>query len=1031
MEKLITGIALLLGCLNTCLCQSLISSKLDSLQQALSLLPEDTQKVNTYFEIGLLQVSENEQKAIKTWEAGLDLSRGLKWRFGTTNLLKAIGNQYLQLGSTEIATLYLDQYLEHLTKALGPHPRDSLSLESLGKAYIEICQKLYRVAESSELQLRYNDSILKVAHVIQRENWLIKGMRNKASIYQHTGKYGEAISCEQNIVQYAKAKNLPHVEAQALLSIGIIHGIQGDAENMAHYYGQAINLAKATQDSLTLGMAYINFGNYYGQIGKLDTAEQFYERSIGLLQHRENAFVLGVAYGNLGSLFLDRQAYDKALALFQKAFAYIEEAASHKKITHGALSAKAAFSLEIAQMYQGEGDYDNATMYIQRTLQWARSANNKFYQLQALDRLYQIQEQTGDWKSAFYTFRAYDEIRDSIFSADQAQKLTRVELNYQFQQVREADSLASIRAIVAVELENEQKLTRRNYLIIILIAISAVAFIWLRYRQRIRAKEAALALQQERERQAQLKELDEAKSRFFANISHEFRTPLTLILGPTEELAPHLKQEPQHQALDSIRQNANRLLHLINQILDLSRVEADKQTLQVQQGNLVESLEKIAANFQQAAETKNLNLHFDRPSFPVYLPFDPEILEKIMTNLLSNAIKFTPSEGAITLTVQPGKNDQVQIDLRDSGIGISPEHLEHIFDRYYQAPTEGYTVSQVSTGIGLALVKELVLIHKGEIMVQSKPGEGTTFSLFLPSFPEAYSDEEFFPDSYDQVDSPIDTSIFITSEPQRQPDQKEQTEDHLPKVLLVEDHPEIRAFLRRTLSSTYRLIEAGNGKEGLEMAISEVPDLIITDVMMPLTDGFQLTRQLKLHELTNHIPIIILTGKSSRTSKLEGLRADAEVFLTKPLDITELQLHMQSLLNNRKILQQKFSRQLLLNDTYLEVPPKEEAFLTKVVEVIEEHLGEETFDVVQMAASLNLSRSQLFRKLKALTDQSPSQIIRNIRLRHAKHLIEIKAGTMAEIGYRVGFASPITFSKAFKEAFGVSPGKYAEKGVGE
>jgi YesN/AraC family two-component response regulator len=314
-------------------------------------------------------------------------------------------------------------------------------------------------------------------------------------------------------------------------------------------------------------------------------------------------------------------------------------------------------------------------------------------------------------------------------------------------------------------------------------------------------------------------------------------------------------------------------------------------------------------------------------------------------------------------------------------------------------------------------------LHGGSITATSTPRQGSNFTFWLPAAPENYQAADFVPDKHlEQLGPELSSLAMGEMLPSSSPaDQKDKAS--VPLILLIEDNAEVRAYLLSCLQDSYQILEAENGARGIDLAIEQIPDLIITDVMMPEKDGFTVTQELKQDPLTNHIPIIILTGKSSQESKLEGLETEAEAFLTKPFDAEELRLRIQGLLNNRNRLQEKFSRRLLLESGLVEVTSSDEAFLNEAAAIVEANLGDENFSIEKLAEALNISRSQAFRKIKALTNQSPSRFTRSIRLKRAKQLIEGRAGTIAEIAYSVGFSSPTYFSKCFKEQYGQLPGE--------
>ncbi len=525
-------------------------------------------------------------------------------------------------------------------------------------------------------------------------------------------------------------------------------------------------------------------------------------------------------------------------------------------------------------------------------------------------------------------------------------------------------------------------------------------------------------LQVEREK-IRLTEVDHLKSRFFANISHEFRTPLTLILGPIQEMKSKTGDPWWQDQLKLMQRNAHRLLRLINQILDLAKLDSGKAQLERSTLELVSFTKALTFSFQSLAEQKGIDLQVDSELQNLLLSLDKEKIEQVLLNLLSNALKFTPAHGAINVKISETP-ETVSISITNTGTGIAKDHLPHLFERFYQADTPGYATDQPSTGIGLALTREWVLLHEGEITVESEPNHFTRFQISLPRN-----------GSNKAADGPLKLEAIVPQElpalelPDEEPADLNGTSNDAkqPALLIVEDNPDIRKYIRQALQDTYQITEAFDGAAGLDLATGNIPDLILTDVMMPKMDGFELSRRLKQQEATSHIPIIILTGKASRDSKLEGLATQADDFLAKPFDAEELRLRIRNLLHNRSLWRKRYHQPGLLDLGPVDLPSREQAFLQQAKNIIEEYLGDESFSVEQLSSALALDRTQLFRKLRALTGQNPSRFIRSIRLKRARQLLEARVGTAAEIGFMVGFSSPSYFSKCFKEEFGMTPGE--------
>jgi len=545
------------------------------------------------------------------------------------------------------------------------------------------------------------------------------------------------------------------------------------------------------------------------------------------------------------------------------------------------------------------------------------------------------------------------------------------------------------------------------------------------------------------EQSEQLKEMDTVKSRFFANISHEFRTPLTLILGLLNKQKddPETSSDNRKKSLTMMR-NAQRLMQLINQLLDLSKLESGTQKIQASYNDITLFTKVLASQFESMAAGKNIQVLFNRndlnsdhPLEPIELYFDAEKIQKVLTNLCSNAVKFTPDGGKIAIDVSTSSENDAQtafavITISNTGEGIPEEKLEHIFDRFFQVDGSSNREYEGS-GIGLALVKELMELHRGKVSVESRLGS-TSFAVQLSMNSDYLSKDEkldFVPVSEDGEDSMFSVSKLITSEQQSDMDMKDKSNAESGErleILVVEDNHDLRSMIKDILQEEYEVSEAANGLEGMEKAESAIPDLIVSDVMMPGMNGYDLCKGLKTNHKTNHIPVILLTAKASRENKIEGLETGADDYLIKPFDEEELRIRIRNLITTRQNLQHKFQQESLLKPTEIKAPSVQQQFLLDLTQVIESNLDNEQFGVDELGREMAMSRSQVHRKLKAITDQSATTFIRNYRLRRAADLLKQDAGNVTEIAFQVGFNSQTYFSSSFSELFNCTPSEYRQ-----
>ncbi len=520
-----------------------------------------------------------------------------------------------------------------------------------------------------------------------------------------------------------------------------------------------------------------------------------------------------------------------------------------------------------------------------------------------------------------------------------------------------------------------------------------------------------------------LRNLDNLKSHFFANISHEFRTPLTLILGQVESVMSSNIETKEKGKLQVANRNARRLLSLINQLLDLSKLEAGSMKLNAEQHNIVSFLKSLFYSFESLAETQKITLKFESDLEKIPVLFDPDKMEKVFYNLVSNAFKFTSVEGEIKVSIKIIEPSLVEVRIKDSGIGIPADRLSQIFNRFYQVDSSS-TREHEGTGIGLALTKELVELHRGKITVNSKEAEGTEFIIILPLGNLKIENEttsellmnNFTQDNFLSGVEISEAELIVTTEILSSKSKSQQE-----IVLIVEDNADVRSYIREQLETDYQVIECCNGEEGITKAQNEIPDIIITDVMMPKMDGYQFSTKIRSSEKTSHIPIIMLTAKAGLDDRINGLETGVDDYLTKPFSAKELRVRVKNLIHLRKQLRKRFSTSTIIKPTQVTSVSVDQEFLQKVLKTIEINFEDEQFGVEKLADHVNMSVSQLSRKLNALVDQPPGQLIRSLRLQRAADLLKQNAGTVAEICYKVGFNDQAYFSRAFKKQFGSSP----------
>jgi signal transduction histidine kinase/DNA-binding response OmpR family regulator len=790
------------------------------------------------------------------------------------------------------------------------------------------------------------------------------------SLWFITMDYQKAFNYFEEANNYFTRLNDSLNMASTCLNMGNALDSQGQPELALKYFYQAVEIFEKIGDKRRLASAFLTFGEHYESRGELSIAEDYYRKSLVLSKQILAIPRIADSYYYLGRYYYNIDEYQIALHYFDSAFNYAHE---------------------------------------------SESLENMMDDAEYLAELYKY---TGDFSKALFYSELYSEIRDSINKNKLNQQLSELEWEKKLELEKQISDKES----------QKQKLMRNFILIALALMILLAGFIYRSYRN----KRKAIQL---------LAEIDVLKSRMFSNISHEFRTPLTLILGPLDEMIEEGESKrPSAKTLKMMQRNASRLLSLVNQMLDLSKMDAGKLKLELVEDDVVQALRTIILSFSSLAEQKHIHFEYIVPDHPCITWFDPDKLEKIVNNIISNAFKFTPGNGTVIVDASLSSVSKVMIkppfacedpvlhlSVKDTGKGIPQDHLQKIFDRFHQV--EGTSeIEQIGTGIGLALTKELLELMHGKITVESTLSRGSNFKIYLPLGKSHLKENEFILLKARDTTGKKRETLYeeMVSLPHEESELYAEGKETHPLVLVVDDHPDIRTHIRQKLLK-FRVLEAGDGSVGMDIATEHVPDLIVTDLMMPNMDGVEFCKKLKTDERTSHIPVIMLTAKASVENRIEGLETGADDYITKPFNMKELLTRINNLIDQRRKLRERFSREVTLQPKDIAITSADEKFLNRTIEIIEKNLGDGEFDVAALREEIGLSHMQLFRKLKALTDQAPGDFIRTIRLKRAAQLMEKKFGNIAEITYEVGFNNLSYFARCFKEMFGMLPSEYMKK----
>jgi signal transduction histidine kinase/DNA-binding response OmpR family regulator len=842
----------------------------------------------------------------------------------------------------------------------------------------------------------YQQKHLDIATRTNEEASIAASYRFLGTIYSETADYNKAT--EMFVLASRKYERLGMIveAAESRDYVAFVQRRLGNYEIAKDYILRSDSLYSRLDYLPGMAWTQYNLGVIYKNTGDLDNALPHVLRGLVIYEQLGDVKRIGYGHYTMGSLLSKKENFTLALDHYQKAIQF---------------SDKVGDSINIAYTYSAIGDnyqqlhqYEKAKEFYLKTLLIANTMNQHLMAQEAYLNLSDIYEKEGDYENAFKSKNHYAILRDSFYTREKREFANEVEARYQNEQkAREIELLSAEKDLQALQLE--KRVYERNVLIalaFIILLIATLLFNQFRIKQNANKK---------------LKELDRLKSNFFANISHEFRTPLTLIKGPIQQLTQNSEAKLSSENIKMIQRNTDRVLTLVNQLLDLSKIEGGSLTLEPEEGDLNQFLRAVTSSFNSLAEQHKINYTVQIPADTFWTEFDKDKLEKVVFNLLSNAFKFSDDGASVSVDVTNNQRG-VEIQVSDTGNGIPPEKLHLIFDRFYQVDSS-VTKDSEGSGIGLALSKNLVELMTGSITVTSEVGRGTFFIVHLP-FLEIKTQANEHHVNNESISTERSFATEITAFNFNEVDKR-----NLPEILLIEDNDDMRRYIKEHLIDSYKVTESVDGRDGLQKACADVPDLIITDLMMPKMDGIELCENLKTDVNTSHIPVIMLTAKAGIDNKLEGLETGADDYLTKPFDSKELLVRIRNLIEQRKRLRELYSNnEVQIDPKRIAVTSVDQKFLNQVLTLLEENFSNPEFGVPEMQDSLAMSKTQLHRKLKALTNEAPGELLRNFRLKRAAQLLSKKADSVTQIAYQVGFNNLSYFAKCFKELYGVAPSGY-------
>lgn len=942
--------------------------------------------------------------------------------------------QNAEIEAAALKTMGLASYFKHdFNKALEYY-NQALEQAEKANARVEMSNIYNNIGVTNKALGNYSTALEahKKGLAIKEELGLKKSMavsyNNMGIIYNIQENLPKALEYFQKNLTICEELNLPRRKAETYQNIAAIYLKQGN-------YDQALSYLKNSEETLIalgyekmLPTIYNNMGIAYKGLGELDEAEKYYEKALELNYKYNDKEPDGDVLRNLGNIYKLKHEYAKAMDCYQKNLAIKTEIGDKNQMV--------AAAVDIGSTYLNQDEPYQAKTWCTKAYKQAKELNYLDEIVSSCNCLKDVYKKIGNDQMAFQFQEEYYKARDSLKGLENAEEVARIEMKYDLEKQFLADSLAMVETALKTKLIYQDNLNReknrKNSMMFAGIAILLLAgglFTWLTLvrKNNRRLAEKNIIIEREKNR---AEESERSKEQFFSNVSHEFRTPLTLIMGPLDRLLSISKNKDIKQELSVMQRNTNRLYSMINELLNLYKLESGKISLKVKKIDIVDFLNRHLQSFEPLGKQKEIKLSFLSDSKGCSVYADSEKLEKIMSNLLSNAFKFTEKGGKIKVSLRcndlSGEN-YITISVADSGIGIPADKLNNVFDRFYQVndfDKRGYE----GTGIGLALTKELVELHHGKITVTSKLGEGSEFSFTLPKGTEHLKPGELISEDTEQSENGH-LQEEIT------PDEQGGTEENAiiegtPILLIVEDNADMRSYIKGCFNKDhYKFIEARNGEEGLQKAVEKIPDLIISDIMMPKMDGNEMCSKIKTDERTSHIPVVLVTARTSVEQKIEGIETGADAYIAKPFHARELEAWVKKLIEQRKKLRQSFMRtfEAGLHVAHENITGFDQQFVQKALDIVEKYIADSDFSVEQFGQEMAMSRVQLHRKLKAITDQSASQFVRTIRLKKAAVHLVSNYTNIKETAYQFGFNNVSYFNKCFHEEYEMTPSEYIRK----
>jgi signal transduction histidine kinase/DNA-binding response OmpR family regulator len=924
------------------------------------------------------------------------------------DILNKIAENYLPI-NPEIADSVVNQSIAIAEKSSYEQGiMDGFFLSfKINKAAGKTDQALIRLRKVGEMQYKKGNMTAYASSLVNEGNLLMK----KQELKNATEVLLKAIE----IYKTFEGSDL----SLLYTTLGQINQLQGKYTDALAYHDRSLSINLEKKFDKGISANYVNIGNVYSDQQNFLKATEYYLKALEIKERMVDNQGIMKCLNNLGVMAMKLSDTKNALIYHQKALEY----AIGNKNEHDIAMCYINFGYD----YLYANSFENAIINSLKGNEIALKINNIPLLKESSLVLSESYANLHQFSDAYKFQVLLKQYSDSLVKENNLKELNEIQTKYETAQ--KDNQIQELKISTA---DKELQLQRQKVYVVIFIGLLIIVMVLVLF--------FYLQSKSSRKIQIKLQEINDIKTAFFANLSHEFRTPLTLMLGPVEKLIENA-DEKSRSLLQLVHRNASRLLALDEQLLEFTKLDSGTQKLNLSKGDIIPLISAIAASFTFQAEKKNIRITQEFPSETPSLYFDTDIIEKVVGNLLSNAIKYTPEGGKVFISVgivesvhseesnkQLGMSKSISIQLTDNGQGIPYEKQKSIFERFYQLENQS-SASFDGYGIGLALVKELIQLHKGTILLKSQVGMGSEFTILLPLNSNAYSSAEIQNSkSFDKenviIKSPLayDEETPVSQSRSELLDKKSNQQQS--KLLFVDDNSDMRAFIHETFHDQFHLLLASDGDEGLQIAIHDKPDLVLTDVMMERMDGLEFCKLLKTNPKTQLIPVIMLTALTTVDDKIAGLEHGADDYMLKPFSSKELIARINNLIDQRQKLKDFFSKELKIEPAAVTISSAEAVFLTKLIKLIEDQIDNPDLEIEHLASKMGMSRSQLYRKVTSTTKQTAVNFVKIIRIKRAAQLIEQRAGNVSEIMYSVGFNNLSYFSKCFKEVYQLTPSEF-------